>query len=307
MTVEPADKFEISPVVPSLWAEALELVVQHLPSEDRGLHVDSLLADAAQRPEVLDGLLGVHCGGQLVASGLAQVLPGRAVVVWPPRARTGTSDQTVAALFEALDAFARQHEAQIVQALLSENQDGDAVLLGKAGFQHVTDLVFLVASEEDFPASLPITPLIFETYSPDNHDRMARIVEKTYVGTRDCPAMNGIREVEDVLEGYRATGTFSPSRWLIVRAGREDVGCLLLADHPATDQWELVYMGLDPAARGNSYGSHIVLRAQWMARRAGRKRLVLAVDMANRPALRIYEAARFVAWERRHVYMKILE
>ena len=34
------------------------------------------------------------------------------------------------------------------------------------------------------------------------------------------------------------------------RCGGSDVGVLLLTDHPVDGQWELLYMGLAPEARG---------------------------------------------------------
>ena len=63
---------------------------------------------------------------------------------------------------------------------------------------------------------------------------------------------------EEVLSGYRTTGVFDPQRWLLVRQDGEDVGCLLLADHPTSSQWELVYMGLVPEVRGRGLGIELV-------------------------------------------------
>ncbi len=83
-----------------------------------------------------------------------------------------------------------------------------------------------------------------------------------------------------------------------------DVGCQLLADYEALDQWELVYLGLTPGARGNGWGLEAVRRAQGLVRTAGRKRLVLAVDEANWPAIAMYAAAGFEAWNRRAVFLR---
>jgi RimJ/RimL family protein N-acetyltransferase len=49
----------------------------------------------------------------------------------------------------------------------------------------------------------------------------------------------------------------------------------------------------------------MVRYAQWRAGQAGRARLVLAVDAANGPAIRLYAAAGFQAWDRRTVYARI--
>ena len=69
---------------------------------------------------------------------------------------------------------------------------------------------------------------------------------------------------------------------------------------------ELVYMGLVPDARGNGWGRAMVRHAQWLARRRDRSQLVLAVDQKNLPALAMYEAASFVGWDNRSVWMRSL-
>jgi ribosomal protein S18 acetylase RimI-like enzyme len=119
--------------------------------------------------------------------------------------------------------------------------------------------------------------------------------------------VNGIRRIDDVLQGYRATGHFDPERWLMVRHQGEPIGCLILTAYPEHSTWELIYMGILPAARGRGWGVEIVRHALWLARRAAPKRLVLAVDAANEPALRMYAAAGFQAWDRRSVFVRILD
>lgn len=110
--------------------------------------------------------------------------------------------------------------------------------------------------------------------------------------------------MDEVLTSYRDTGEFDPQRWLIVQHEDRDVGCLLLADHPAADQWELVYMGLMAEARGRGFGLPLVQYAQWLTRLADRPRLVVAVDGANGPAMSVYDSAGFVSWDQRVVFWR---
>jgi ribosomal protein S18 acetylase RimI-like enzyme len=63
-------------------------------------------------------------------------------------------------------------------------------------------------------------------------------------------------------------------------------------------------MGVVPEARGQGLGISIVRHAQYLARAAGRERLVLAVDAANEPAIAVYAAAGFVCWDRRSVFLR---
>ena len=115
---------------------------------------------------------------------------------------------------------------------------------------------------------------------------------------------DGVRNIEDVINGYENTGVFRSENWLIVHGDGKDVGVLLLADHPKAGHFELMYMGLVPEARGRGWGRQIAEHAQRMVRRAGAARIVAAVDAANTPALRMYQMAGFDIWDRRTVYVR---
>jgi ribosomal protein S18 acetylase RimI-like enzyme len=63
-------------------------------------------------------------------------------------------------------------------------------------------------------------------------------------------------------------------------------------------------MGLVPSARGCGWGRQIAQHAQYLVQRAQVERIVLAVDAANEPALRMYDRAGFKSWDRRTVYVR---
>jgi len=149
--------------------------------------------------------------------------------------------------------------------------------------------------------------LQFEPCAGPSDSRLAGIVEATYEGTLDCPLLNGVRQIGDVLEGYRAGGVFHPNLWLIASHAGRDVGCLILSDHPRHGNLELVYMGVLPAWRGRGWGGQLARKAQWLARRLGRPRLVLAVDAANQPAVDAYIAVGFQAWDRRRAMVRLFQ
>ncbi len=110
--------------------------------------------------------------------------------------------------------------------------------------------------------------------------------------------------LDHVINGYQATGVFRPENWLFVRSGGQDVGVLLLADHPKGRHWELMYMGLVPEVRGRGWGRQITRYAQWLARGAGVERIVVAVDAANSPAVAVYRDTGFELWDQRAVYVR---
>jgi mycothiol synthase len=302
-----ADPLAISPVPPQRWAEALALVFRDLVAEERAQRVEAVLAAGRSGGVPMDGLLQAQRGDVLAGALFLEIQPGRTALVWPPRLVPQEPAATARQLLAAASEWLAAEGICVAYAMLEPDaRRDDGPLLEQAGFEPASELVYLASMKEHFPRTCPPGPLEYEPYCPENHDRLARLVEATYEGTLDCPRLNGIRRIDDVLAGYRATGVFDPSRWLLVRHRGEDVGCLLLADHPQAQNWELVYMGLVPSARGNGWGVQVARRAQWLAGRAGRERLVLAVDAANAPAIRVYSLAGFHAWDRRHVFLKVL-
>jgi mycothiol synthase len=253
-----------------------------------------------------EGLWEARRGERLVGAVAAQLQAGRVGVVWPPRAvprePLATAQQLLAV---ACDGLARRG-AGLAHVILQRVSRADGLLLRDAAFDPMAALLYLLCPESEMPTDFPSGLLEFEPFDRARRDRLAQLVEATYADTLDCPVLNGLRSMEDILAGYEATGVFDPRRWLIVRHQERDVGCLLLADHPQHDNWELVYMGLIPSVRGNGWGQAVVRHAQWLTRQAGRQRLVLAVDAANHPAVAMYTSVGFRVFGRRRVYLKTI-
>lgn len=285
------------------FAEVVALVFRDLPAAARAEQCERLLGVESDRPS-FGGAFEARRGGRLVGAVLCEIQVGRAAVVWPPALVPGEPAATAKSLLERASTYLVDQGVCVAYALLEFHAEAEGAMLEAGGFERMADLNYLACMEAGFPRSPPPTALEFHRYREADRDRFARVVESTYEGTLDCPLLNGAREVDDVLAGYRATGTFDPSRWLRVTHREEDVGCLLLADHPQQENWELVYMGVVPAARGNGWGGHLVRHAQWLTRQAGRPRLVLAVDAMNAPAIRMYWLAGFQCWERRRAFVK---
>jgi ribosomal protein S18 acetylase RimI-like enzyme len=178
-------------------------------------------------------------------------------------------------------------------------------VLKHVGFRHLADLIYLTCESQRFPRERDREAVLeFVPFDGPLRSRLMRLIERTYEGTLDCTALNGVRDVDNVINGYQATGVFKPQNWMIVRAHGEDAGVLLLADHPKAGHWELMYMGLVPEVRGNGWGRQITRHAQWLAAQSGVERIVLAVDATNEPALRMYRNTGFEMWDRRTVFVR---
>jgi len=274
------------------------------------------------------GLLEARRTGRLVGAVWAELLAGHAALVWPPRLVPGEPRLTAEQLLSAGCEVMAQSGAQVVQALVPAASEEEDAILRAAGFEPLAALLYLAwergpvpnANEGDgpefcdvlphnsgrSPSDRPRSPLQFEAYAPNQRLRLERLVEATYEGTLDCPALNGLRKTEDVLTGYEAAGVLSPQPWLFVRRDDRDVGCLLLADHPQEGNVEIVYMGLIAETRGNGWGREICREAQHVTGQLGRARLVAAVDAKNIPALNMYASMGFRVWDRRTMYLKHL-
>lgn len=306
MTAQGDTTMRIGSSRPERHVEALRLVLSSLPALRRDEPLTAVLQLVRDGEADLDGLFMAERGERMVGAVWANTLGGRTAAVWPPQLIAGEPESTAAELLVALGAFLKRAGIRMAQSLLADGAGTDADRLRRGGFSQSAELLYLACPADRFPKTWPEGPLQFEPFQPDRRQRLARLVDQTYVDTLDCPAMDGKRDLDDVLQGYRQTGRFDPSRWLFVRHKGGDVGCLLLADFPEHDQWELVYMGLVPSARGHGWGRRIAQHAQWLTGRAGRSRLVVAVDAANGPAVDAYHDCGFLVVDRRTVFLREL-
>ncbi len=294
----------IGPVPAPQQRDALKLVLASYDPAHRD-RLTSFMIDAAQRGEIsLDGLLAAFRGDHRIGAVWGQLLPGNTAIVWPPQIVAGELHSLAFDLLAVLNQVLIEREVKLAQAILPSATDQQASTLELAGYSHLANLLYMVSFRESFPHQSPAAELHFEPFDDSETERLVRIIEQTYVDTHDCPALNGMLTTSDVIDGYRGTGVYAASRWFFVQHAGRDVGCLLLTDHPQDDQWELVYMGLVPAARGRQWGLQIARYGQWCAGQAKRPRLVLAVDAENAPAISLYTAVGFRACDCRSIFWK---
>jgi ribosomal protein S18 acetylase RimI-like enzyme len=197
-------------------------------------------------------------------------------------------------------------DALVAQAHADPRDPLYAELLATGGLRLAADLVYMAAEPESFPAA-PVEPrLALEPFAAGDDGRLIRLIDRTYVGTLDCPSIDGLRQTADVIAGYRAVGDFNPARWLFAMHDHSDVGCLLVNVHSDVGHAEIVYLGIVPEVRGRGHGLELTRHALWLARQAACERAVLAVDGNNHPAVEMYGAAGFVPFDRRSVWFRTL-
>ncbi len=233
-------------------------------------------------------------GRRLLWSALPMVSPGRTMLLFGSPA--SVSDP--AALAAGVDAVCDHHGArgvQLAQALLDPADLATAAAYAGRRFAPVAELLYLQRSVRR-SAAVPPTPAGFAVapYSADSHAAFAAAIVASYQDSLDCPPLNGVRDIEDVIAGHKATGEFDPGDWtLLSDADGHPLGVLLLAANTTGDGMELVYLGLAPAARGLGLGGFLMKLAEARSAHRKAKHLSLAVDAANLPAVDLYHRHGF--------------
>lgn len=299
------DSVEYATVSDAQRAEALALLVSQEPASERAGRIATIVMALRGGEVAARTWVAATRGGKLMAVAWGQILPGKTALLWPPRQVASEHELIGDQLQAFLDSRLAAADIRMVQAVLADCEHADAKRLSRVRYTHAADLLYLACHLERCEATAIKFDVDFIQYTPADRQRLSAIVERTYGGTLDVPALDGIRDLADVLDGYERTGEFSPDRWFFIQSGGEDVGCLLLTDHPGQQQWELVYLGIVPEARGNGWGRQATRFAQRLANDAGRERLILAVDAANDPAVSAYTSAGFFELLRRSVFLKI--
>ena len=283
-----------------------------MPEEECAASVAEVLQAEADGELRLDGLLMAEANGKPLGAALTVVQEDDALFVWPAVVHESTADASPFSTAEIADAIlqcvGRQIDnsgAWIGQCLIDCHETADRDAFSRNGFGHLADLIFmqrLLTTPLPEPTQLP-----FETvpYDPDkNREHFAAMLEKTYVGTCDCPELNGWRTGAQALAGHQAVGKFDSDLWKIYRIDGREIGVLLLSAHPDQNAWELVYLGLIPEARGNGYGREMLLNGLYEARAAGTESVFLAVDSRNRFAKKSYEDLGFTDTAVRAVHVR---
>lgn len=239
-------------------------------------------------------------GGRIAWAVLPIVSPGRTMLLltpaaWPYREQDPAPRQLVG---EVCDHFGGRG-VRLAQALL-EPADADArALYVRCGFAQMAELMYLQATVRRTHPAPGLPPgLVWLTYSPVTHQLLGDTIARTYHDSLDCPALNGLREMNDIIAGHKSSGDFDPGLWFMLceepAADATDgqcprpLGVLLLSRMPRQDSVELVYLGLVRESRGRALGDLLMRQALAATAAQGVSRLTLAVDAGNAPALKLY-------------------
>ena len=275
-------------------ATELEAALRLVLATERGLADDAQVLDflqfAAQRHLDLQALRIAEQSGKIRWAILPLASPGRTMMLFAPATPPDPHQQSAAkALTQEILRDYYHREIDLAQVLIDPTHLDYRELYRDCGFWELAELVYLqrnISHRSPFPP----TPagLELHTYSLDLDALFKETILQTYQQSMDCPRLTGLRNVDDIVAGHRATGDFDPLYWFVLTESGQGRGVLLLSRTPRSDAMELVYLGLHPEARGRGLGRWFMQQAIACVGRAGLNRLCLAVDSLNVPALRLY-------------------
>ena len=201
---------------------------------------------------------------RIVWSMLPVVSPGHTMLLFTPQVLFAqTSEQAVARLCDEMCTHYGSRGVQLAQMLIDPEHRPIIDLYRNAGFDELAELVYLqrtVKLRRFEPPDLPAN-LTLSTYSPETHAHFAQVIQRSYESSQDCPALNGLREMNDVIAGHQATGDFDPKIWWVVYENSRPLAVLLLSRLPHNQTIELVYLGLIPEARGRGIADLLMKHA----------------------------------------------
>ncbi len=263
-----------------------------------------------QPPEVRQACLAVPGSGRTAMIFVSEPMPGG-----EPGGPESARDERIALLAE-VRAFFKNHtrlDVRVLQALPEPSDAWAETALRGAGFRWVGDLEYrrrtitpaehkAGAREVELPQGVRVVP-IGRLPASERDLVLLRVLEDSYLDTKDCPELCGMRLTADILASHYATGVFDPALWFIAYDGDTPAGCLLLSRVADQRALEIVYIGLSKRLRGRGVGVRLMELAISKAADPRIDAITCAVDCRNDPALRLYDRFGFSALGRRRAFV----
>ena len=236
-------------------------------------------------------------GPNLIAAAMPILSAGRTALLFTSKPPEQSHGDVIPRLIEEVCTATALQDVQLIQSLVDPANEPMQEDYLSCGFRTMAELVYLHALIRE-PRPFPTLPdnLYWVKYNEQSHSLFEQAIINSYENSLDCPALNGVRSMKDIIDGHKACGEFNPDHWMLLCEKTEStpqvLGILLLTSSGTpSDVMELVYLGLAPAARGRKLGDLCMQQALATATASHHKLLSLAVDAKNIPALRLYYRA----------------
>jgi ribosomal protein S18 acetylase RimI-like enzyme len=233
--------------------------------------------------------VAVH-DGQILWALLPVVSPGRTMLMFSPtRLTSKTPLRVIRQLSQEVGNHWTTRGVDLAQLLIDPHDEPVIRAYCSCGFEQLAELVYLQRNVGR-GVNAPIIPdgYSLATYTEQNHREFGQTILRSYENSLDCPGLNGLRDIDDIIAGHKASGEFDPNRWYLLYERANAVAVLLLSRSPHADGVELVYLGLAPQARGRGISDLLMHLAMASVSADQRMQLSLAVDSRNERAMKLY-------------------
>ncbi len=161
--------------------DAIDLVFRRSAHPQQERQIAAALEEIDRTGPESQIVLVAQRNGTMVAAIWVQIQPGAIASLWPPGLADGEPSATALTLIDLAAAKANSAGSQFLQSLLETDADATAQWLRQSGFQHCTDLLYLVSLRTAFPETPPAAELCFEPCGelPDRMERLAAVVQRT--------------------------------------------------------------------------------------------------------------------------------
>ena len=296
--------FTIEPVQPKHYEEALKLIF----TTANNRHI-SILTNLHAIVPLLNSkrcnLYWVRQRTRIIAAGIAIHNPGKVAIIYHSRCPTANDIIPFSQLIGNLARLALLEGADIVEILLTHPSNAEVQALKMAGFIHLARLIHMSRPLENLPfAQSQSDELEWNHFNPGDENKLAKMLPEMLVDSLDCPAMCGLRKVEDIIEGYKASGIFRADSWWLPQWKGNDIGCILMNDSIVDEQTSfIVYLGVIPRWRRMGFARAMLRHAFRYAYQREIKNISLSVDARNTPAIRLYRQEGFTPIKQQDVFI----
>jgi ribosomal protein S18 acetylase RimI-like enzyme len=304
-----AATIDIEPVLPVDYLEAMRFLAGGGRKDiQTGARAESLMQLARSRGPQAVQVWQARRDRRTAAAALIVVNPGRAgMLFYSPLDGPAVESDPLAATIQAASLSALRDGLTFVQAMLDLQADADERILSRAGFDFLAEMIYMSRSLDAPPGEADAAEEAWTWRAHGQFDEkvLGDVIAATYERSLDCPPLAGARRIADVIASHKSGGLFNAQAWWIAFQSDRPAGCILVNDYPNTNSADVVYLGVTPEFRGRGLARVMLRRAARSAYHRGLTGMTLAVDAANAPALRAYDAEGFQTTQRRRAYAMI--
>lgn len=288
----------IRPVAASERAEAVRKLMQRHggASQQQTQYLNSVVDELIVEQQWVWGSYGPPPPPQGRLEAVALLVPqaGRTAMAFISPPVYQAQVPAMAALLDEACRRAPIARATLAQALVPPHASMTSDVFRAARFVPLATLRYMEMTAPRRAAQPPVPAgVTLEPWRDELRGDFLRAMDESYIQTLDCPGLQGMRRTDDVLAGHMSAGSFDPRMWTLLRVEAAPAGVLMLNPIPGVSGVELVYLGLGFAWRGRGLGRFLLRHALWQCAQRSQRTVMLAVDEANAPAVRLYEQTGF--------------